>query len=557
MFKIIYLFSLLFLLGQHSAIAQGVPSTADSSRIDSFKSNFENPIKNAERLSLISDTPLIKAPEGSENISFTIKEIKLQGVSDQFISSINNIYQSDLGTEISLDKVWLYSAQITKMYRDAGYFLSRTYVPAQQIEDGSIEIHVIEGYVDEVIIDKNLSASSIISNMIADLRQKKPLNIKEIESFLLRLNDLPGTQVKAIMKLIENSKRENAIQLVLQSQETKGEGSLNYSNSGSRFLGPHQVSASYETSLIPRQQTKSLIVSSIPFDEMQQISLSHKIPISSSVSFEIEGSLVRSEPGHTLRVNDIESKSDSLSMSIKWQIIKQRLENFDISFKVTSKNSESDILGSELSHDKIRTASANIYYDFADKHNGYNIANLNITQGINGLGSSDKGDLNLSRAEAEPNFTKAELTYTRFQEINPNWQLLTSVTGQIASGPLYSSQEFGFGGPTYGRAYDPSEITGDRGIASLAELRYRGIGTKNNTRITPYAFYDIGKVWNDDDGQEKKISASSAGMGIRLSHDTGLKANLAIAQPITKSIAEPIYGNGKNPRVQFDMSYNF
>ena len=56
-----------------------------------------------------------------------------------------------------------------------------------------------------------------------------------------------------------------------------------------------------------------------------------------------------------------------------------------------------------------------------------------------------------------------------------NLALYVSVRGQYSAVPLLSSEEFSFGGNVSGRGYDPSEISGDQGVAATIELRYSGL----------------------------------------------------------------------------------
>ena len=80
------------------------------------------------------------------------------------------------------------------------------------------------------------------------------------------------------------------------------------------------------------------------------------------------------------------------------------------------------------------------------------------------------------------------------QGVTPNWSLFAAASGQVASGPLYSSEQFGYGGQAFGRAYDASEITGDHAVAASLGMRYSGIDPMHGVRLMPYGFYDMGRV---------------------------------------------------------------
>jgi hemolysin activation/secretion protein len=275
-------------------------------------------------------------------------------------------------------------------------------------------------------------------------------------------------------------------------------------------------------------------------------------------SVEFNGSETKAHPGYTLDKFDIDSLATSESLSLNYQWIRQRQENLAVKLTLEGRDVASDILDTPLTRDHIRAVRAGATYDMSDSWHGYNIATITLSRGIDGLGSSKKGDLNLSRGGATPDFTKAELTLQRQQGITNDWSLLAAASGQWASSVLYSSEQFGYGGQAFGRAYDTSDITGDNGVSGSLELRYGGWGTWQPVSLQPYAFYDIGTVWNDGVGQLKHESGASGGVGLRLStvwHQTG---NLGLAWPLTREITSPIYGGGTNgPRIVLQITQEF
>jgi len=70
----------------------------------------------------------------------------------------------------------------------------------------------------------------------------------------------------------------------------------------------------------------------------------------------------------------------------------------------------------------------------------------------------------------------------------------------------------------------------------------------------PYGFYDVGKVWNADQGSE---SGSSAGAEIRIDSGFGASANFLIAEPLSRAIEDPSNGNGKVRGICFKCSTSF
>lgn len=182
--------------------------------------------------------------------------------------------------------------------------------------------------------------------------------------------------------------------------------------------------------------------------------------------------------------------------------------------------------------------------------------NATLTQGLGILGASSDGARNLSRAEAQSDFTKLELSASRLQTLDDDWSALVQASGQIASGPLYASEEFGYGGQIYGRAYDSSEVVGDGGAEAAIELRYTGFRTMQPINVEPFVFYDYGFVTNEDAAQANFDSLSSAGGGVRFASIWGQAGMLAVAFPITRESNAPTYGLD-SARILFQVAHNF
>lgn len=537
------------------AYAQALPGPADAGRVKPVP-QLALPEQGREEIAIPEAPSPVEAPQAAKNIHFTLRRIVIKGATAFDEKALADLYAPYLGKDISLDVIWRIAGAITERYRAQGYFLSRAYVPPQQIEDGAVTIKVAEGYIGEVKLTDPQAGNRIIRRMITHLTRQKPLTIGAVESFLLRLNDLPGMSYRAILEPLEGrGGQDGAVRLALSPQKKPDQASLAFNDDGSRFLGPYQASASYRTSLLPLQQTTLSTLASTPMDELKYGALSHEVKIYPSLVLKLDGEATASRPGARLKPNDIQSRSADVGVTLQYQAIRQRKENLMAHAGLDGRNTESDTFGTTLTRDRTRALRAGITYDTADRWDGYDVVDLTLSQGLAILGSSRKGDRNLSRAQAGPDFRKAELTLTRQQALGAEWALIASATGQLADGALYSSEEFGYGGQAFGRAYDASEITGDDGIAGAVELRYLGFTLAESVRLAPYAFYDIGKIWNIDPGQEKQASGSSAGVGIRLDLPWGLSANLGLAQPLTRAIATPLYGNGKSPRLLLEVHW--
>lgn len=547
------------LLPLSSAFAQAldVPGAADPSRIRPPAPMVDPSAPVAPRRPTVSIMPEQGAPQGAAAIRFTLNSIQLEGISAFAPEELAPIYAPLLCEEITLDKVWGIANAITAHYRDHGYFLSRAYVPAQEmdIRSGNIQLRVVEGYIGQVKVDDPVSTHPVFRELTEELYARRPVTTDEVESYLLRINDLPGKSWRAVVKPLDNG-ADGAVAIELVPQDAGGKGLIQFDNSSSRYLGPWQALAHYTDSFLPLQQTALTFSASTPMDEMKYFSGTHLVPIAPRVNARFGASYIYARPGYTLTDFKIRSRYYEFSAGVEYQPIRQWLENLRLFADVLTKDTRSKALGAELTHDSLRQLRVGAAYDVTDRWGAYNTVEVELRQGLGAFGASEEGSLTASRFEGDPEFTLLELSLSRQQALTDAWAVTGRLGGQVASGPLLSSEEFGYGGQQFGRGYDPSEITGDHGVAASLQLAYTALPQYRDTRFMPFAFYDIGRVWNEDTGSDD-ISASSAGFGLYAEHGSGVSGTLTLAKPLTKVADAPLYGNGSNPRVVFSLGYRF
>lgn len=550
---------IIFVFSTLPVWAVQLPSSADPSRIKPLKKPIPDKIPSRQivpRIGLGSG-----APDSAKQVAFRLRQVRLEGMTVFEEKQIADLYQSSLGREITLDTIWQIAERITKRYQNAGYFLSRAYIPEQEIEGGVVTIRLVEGYIAEVALeDAPTAVHSLVQKLIERVKAKRPLNAYDLESFMLHMNALPKKQYRAFVEPIKGA-TAGTTRLLLRPLKESGNGSIVLNNFGSLFLGPYQGMVTYQDSFLPLQKTTlSVLNTFLQPKELIYSSLRHAIPIAPGWEIELFGNYVISKPGDILETHDIKNTSAGFGVGVSWQPVRLRRENLIFTLQLTGKETDSNMrkpARSVLSRDRIRAIRGSINYDVGDGWNGYNYFTLNVNQGLKILGSSEKGDLDLSRDEATPHFTTAQLDYTRQQMLYGNLMAVGRLSGQLSSASLYSSEEFGYGGQAFGRAYDSSEITGDHGAAASLEVYYLGRLFCQEISFIPYAFYDIGWVWDEEASGEDE-TASSAGVGVRLRHNLGFSLNAGVAWPLTRKIDNPIYSsNAKHPRISFQLSYRF
>jgi hemolysin activation/secretion protein len=504
-------------------------------------------------------TPVEPTPSGAEAVTFILNKLEISGNTVFSTTQLSPLFQQYLGKEISLADLHKVTRAITLKYRDAGYILTRAIIPAQIIDKGEVKIQVVEGYVTSAQIEGSADgADKLINNYGKATTNLRPLNIKGLERYSLLANDIPGmNQVKMILQPPTDPNAPlGSSNLQMVPDFSKVSGFVSVDNRGTRYLGPNEVSAGGAVNSIIQSgdQWGMQGLASTDWSELKFINLYTAQPLGATgATFDLSGNYSQTQPGFLLTPLKVFGQSKEVITDVKVPWIRTRKQTLytTLAFDYLNNLTDIDAFNANLFNDHIRSVRLAANYYIQDGWAGANQIGLQVSHGLPILNASDFNQPTQSRYLGDPQYTKLNGTLSRLQGITENSSFLIAGIGQYTNNPLLSAEQFAFGGTQYGQAYDPAEITGDRGVAGKAELRYnQSPGWKYLNSLQYFTFYDIGKVWNvlpaDLTGLPQQQSAASAGVGVRISFNQYVFGAAEFAQPLTKVVAT--YGD-TTPRI--------
>ncbi len=523
--------------------------------------------------------PVARAPQLPADLAgkvFRLKALRIQGMSVFSEREVERLYGGDIGKEITVSRLFDILTALQTLYFDAGYTLTRVYLPTQDVESGVVTFQVTEGYVADVVIDPALRRTAIIEAFQSDVLAMRPLNVLRLERLLLLLNDRPGLSVSSVLSVLPSSAEEGgtagaggaissgAVRLLLKknAEGQRPVGFVSGNDYGSRYSGPWQVLAglTLDEGLPNYGNALACLTETASARELRQGKLVYTMPLAgaSGLTATFSAGKTRTAPGYSLEPLRIRGDSFNAVVGLKYPLIRQRDRSFYIGAEFSYKNAFTDILMEPLFRDRIRTVSWSADYYFADRWQGVNLLGVKVGQGLSILGARSDSAQDTSRAEGKSGFTKMEMTASRFQPLAGDYALTGDLHAQYADEALLSPEEFGFGGASLGRGYDESEISGDRGVSVAFELKRSNIFGAPFRTSELYGFYDFGQVWNIDPSAKGTESAASTGVGFRGRFSNGLDFEAALAFPLTKPVeTEPAYSSKTGPRLLFSIRYTF
>ena len=525
-----------------------------------FEERFKKePKPKAQKVPVKSDNLKPMFPGELRKVNFVLQKMIIKGSTLYGKRRFSRLFRKYMRKRISLEQVYDIAQAITNMYRNDGYILTKAVVPPQKIDAGIVRIDVIEGFIDRVTVKGDVAGPrKLLNEYRKKLLKSRPLLAKDLERYLLLVDDLPGLTVKSV--LTPSEVQQGATDLTLILENKKYAGSVGMDNRGSKFNGPIQFSGSASAnSILGLYERIGLqgAVTSNP-DELLFFSGFYEQAVSSEgTKLYFSGSVSKSKPGSSLEEFNVEGDSSTLTLRVTHPFIRSRGENLNGFFGFTHRNSSTDILGTTDSEDKLRIANFGLSYDFVDDYRGVNLVSINWSQGLNFLGATETGAANLSRPDGHSDFTKFSGEALRLQQLVPSWMLLGAFSWQYSFDKLLASEEFGLGGSQFGRAYDSSEITGDQGIAFKLELQKAfQINKKFLRDFQAYSFIDYGTVWNriETSTVSKQQDLSSLGVGLRFNVTDTISGYAEFNKPLNRDVSAE--GN-KDARMFFSLSKRF
>jgi hemolysin activation/secretion protein len=440
------------------------------------------------------------------------------------------------GKKVSQADLVTIATGIGDVYRAAGFHLSRAIVPPQDIANGAVRIQVIEGIITDVVVKGEGVERFGIRALMAPAVAEQPSRLATLERQLMLVNTRPGVRI-VDTQLDEIGTASGHFRLVISAQTWDVYAFAGFDNLGSSAVGPWQsyATAAYNSMVAPAD-TLALNLATTPGDprQLRFARLSYDTPIGVD-GLRVGASGLYSEvwPGDWRRLFADNTKTEAFEVRASIAPLMSHKQSLTLTMAAGFSNVSEQANFGPIYFDAIRTISLNGDYRLQDNFGGTNFLTVNWRQGLDVLGASDKSDPWTSVWGASPKFSALNFWFTRYQSLTDAWSLKLASAGQMASGPMFLSQQFYLGGLAFGRGYGAAEISGDNGVAGSLELRFdQKLNYKYWTGFQLYSFVDSGLVWWDGVRPSDGTALTSAGGGVRLFLGGDLQADLGVALPL-------------------------
>jgi len=399
------------------------------------------------------------------------------------------------GRDLTLAEVQERADRLTKFYKDSGYVVGRALVPAQDVRDGIVEIHVLEGRYGLIDIRNATEVSEHrIRDLLGEIKEGALIHGPTLEKRILLVSDLAGIQPKATL---EPGQATGLSDLVLAiGAGPAREYSFTADNAGNRFTGKNRLSGAFvwnSPAGIGDRLTASAVTSG---EGLLSMRVAYDLPAGSSGPR--AGLYIARTTyllGENFRSLDAHGTVDLLGASFVFPLIRSSALNVRAVAAGETRRLE-DVVGATSSVNNKRAYLAQTGIG-GDARDGFLAGALTafqgtLTSGKLKLDTPTFAAFDAAGPQTRGGYAKFVANVYRLQGLSENWRLGASYTGQWASKNLDSSEKFSVGGLTGVRAYPLGEAAGDDVQLLQLELRHQG-GQLGPGQISPFGFFDAAR----------------------------------------------------------------
>ncbi|MBD2447588.1 ShlB/FhaC/HecB family hemolysin secretion/activation protein [Nostoc sp. FACHB-152] len=466
-------------------------------------------------------TPEIPTSESSQTIR--VEKIIVIGSTVFTAEKFKQITQPAEGRNVTIEELRKIADAITQLYLDIGYITSRAILVDQTVNNGVVEIRIIEGIVEKIEVQgtKRLNPEYVRSRLA--LGTGKPLLTSALEDQLRLLRADPLlSNVEASLRAGSGVGRSILIVRVTEAQNFNAFlGVDNYSppSIGSERLG---VNASYRNlsgngDEIAASYYRTTQGGADIFDFNYLVPLN---PMNGTLQLRtsFNNTNVVQEPFKSL---DISGESQLYEISFRQPLLRTPREEFALSLGFTAQNGQTFTFAGatpfgfgpdEEGNSRTRVIKFGQDYVRRDVNGAWALRSL-LSFGLGIFDATINSD-----PIPDGRFFSWLAQVQRVQSLSTDNILIAQAELQLTPNGLLPSQQFVVGGGQSVRGYRQNVRAGDNGVRFSLEDRLtvqRDVAGNATLQVAP--FFDMAYIWNVDDNpntlQRQKFIAG-LGLGV-------------------------------------------
>jgi hemolysin activation/secretion protein len=398
-----------------------------------------------------------------------------------------------IGKKLSFGDLQALTEKITARLKDKGWFLSRAYLPKQDITSGIILIQIEQGRSDGSIQFHRDNSARVRMSVLRSFGEQsvtpgQALNEQKLERSVLLMNDLPGVNAKA--SLVSGSSPGTSRVDIAVNEGPLVSGTLFGDNQGNRYTGMWRANIKVFVD-DPAGYGDRLTLTGTESSGMKQGAIAYGFPLFyDGLRGNVSYSSMRYNLGRELADFEFGGNSHNIEAGLSYPILRGRNGSIRTSCNYGYRELEDTMHGVTYSDKQARYLSLGLTGDRYDTllGSGYIAWSAGLTSG------NLDYPVYLFSAPVSGKYTRFNFSMSRLQRLTEKATLNVSWTAQLAAQNLDSSEKISLGGPYGVRAYPIGEAQGDQAQMINVEMRYSLPVGQLHGALQLSGFFDAGQV---------------------------------------------------------------
>ena len=529
-------------------LAQTAPPNANAGRVLE-STPPQQPAEPKRDATVLPPTDAPRPAASGAGPTLMVKGFQITGntifTSEELLALVRPWVGKEAGTDQLLDA----AEAIKNRYKDAGFFLTQVFVPAQEVPDGVVTLRVLEARIGATHAEVTTQRVSpaIVDGYMRLLPKGAAVTEQNVERPLLLLNDLPGVKVSSVLRPgAETGEADLLVKMADEGRTFGGDGYVD--NAGNESTGEVRVGVDLVANgLLGQGESWTLggLVSEHNGVDLVRAGVTAPVGYYGTKATVSLTDLNYKVLGAKFKSLDADGDAVVGSLLVQHPVIRSR--NFNL-FAVGGGDLKSvdDRTSGGLNHNKrfVMIGHLGVTGDFRDERFGGSLNSFTLT--VNAGDNKIKTASELSR-DVDPigghktsgAFEHLDGDYQRLQAITDTTSVLLSMRGQLAFQNLDTSEKSSLGGPRGVRAFAVGDGVGDDLFQGTLEVRQRiPAWTVLNAPFVLSAFVDGGRVknWHDplDTDTLNVRTLGGYGLGLNLTSRDNFQFRLDVAHRINK-----------------------
>lgn len=475
-------------------------------------------------------------PSNADNTTtFTVSTIEITGNTELPTDTLHALVASGEGKNLTLRDLNTLAERISDAYHRHGYPLATAYVPAQTIKNGVVRIDVAEARYGAITLNNQSTVSNrLLYATLSPLQSGQPVTQFTLERSLLLLNDIPGALANSTLRPGEQVGTSDLLVDVTAQPRYTGEVGLD--NFGNKYTDAVRANGAFAVNGLFHQGDLLNLSAVTSGSGMRYGRIDYRYLLNgqgttlgaavSGLDYRLKGDLSDLD-GH--------GNAQVASVVLAQPLIRNTRGNLyvQVEFDHRRLNDDIDIVGIE-NRRHTNNWTATLAGDQVDS-TGVSNLRLAVTYGHLYTDNLQTEFIDAIGARTAGSFTKATLSLSRLQQINPTNAFYFGFSAQGANKNLDTSEQLYLGGPDSVRGYDVGVLAGAQGNLGTIEFRH-----DTTFAVIPGAwqfaiFVDSGRVQPYKDTflpGPNSARMSSAGLGVHWSGPNSWLISASVADPI-------------------------